>query len=324
MQRCFFLVAIFLPAACFCQLHWTNVDSLYSPLPKSVHVFTTQQTIDTGSFRAFYVVADLKDKGLVFTTDTTYKRRLTPRQFFEKNDQPVLVVNCTFFSFETNQNLNLVVRDNKLVAYNREVIPGRGKDTFTYRHVFTSALGISKKRTADVAWTLTDSSKRFPYASQTEFDPLKDSSASESFDAAVQRTSVIYDGNLRPSFQKWKMKTVVGGGPVLLQNGQIKITNNQELKFGGKAINDKHPRTAMGYTADHRLIILAVQGRSESSGGATLPQEAQILKDLGCVEALNLDGGGSSCLLINGKETIKPSDKEGQRAVPAVFIIRKK
>jgi len=39
---------------------------------------------------------------------------------------------------------------------------------------------------------------------------------------------------------------------------------------------------------------------------------------------LNLDGGGSSCMLVNGKETIKPSDKEGQRAAPAVFIIKKR
>jgi len=43
---------------------------------------------------------------------------------------------------------------------------------------------------------------------------------------------------------------------------------------------------------------------------------------LGCVEALNLDGGGSSCLLINGIETIKPSDKEGERPVPGVFIVK--
>jgi exopolysaccharide biosynthesis protein len=39
---------------------------------------------------------------------------------------------------------------------------------------------------------------------------------------------------------------------------------------------------------------------------------------------LNLDGGGSSCMLINGKETIKPSDPTGQRAVPAVFLIKNK
>ena len=47
-----------------------------------------------------------------------------------------------------------------------------------------------------------------------------------------------------------------------------------------------------------------------------------MLIDVGCVEALNLDGGGSSCMLINGKETIKPSDAAGERAVPAVFIIK--
>jgi exopolysaccharide biosynthesis protein len=58
--------------------------------------------------------------------------------------------------------------------------------------------------------------------------------------------------------------------------------------------------------------------------GASLEEEAAILQQLGCIEALNLDGGGSSCLLVNGKETIKPSDKEGQRAVPAVFMIRSK
>ena len=118
------------------------------------------------------------------------------------------------------------------------------------------------------------------------------------------------------------MTTAVGGGPVLLQNGEIFITNNEERMFMGKGINDKHPRTAIGYTKDNKLIILVVEGRSESGGGATLMQEAQIFKDLGCIEALNLDGGGSSCLLINGKQTIKPSDKEGQRAVPAVFLIQ--
>ncbi|HMT73686.1 MAG TPA: phosphodiester glycosidase family protein, partial [Chitinophagaceae bacterium] len=75
---------------------------------------------------------------------------------------------------------------------------------------------------------------------------------------------------------------------------------------------------------DNKLIILVVEGRNSNAGGATLTQEAQILKDIGCWEALNLDGGGSSCLLINGKETIKPSDKSGQRPVPAVFIIRQK
>jgi exopolysaccharide biosynthesis protein len=81
----------------------------------------------------------------------------------------------------------------------------------------------------------------------------------------------------------------------------------------------------MGYTNDGKLIILVIQGRTPGKAeGATLIQEANMLKDIGCWEALNLDGGGSSCLLVNGKETIKPSDPNGQRPIPAVFLIKKK
>lgn len=309
----------------FAQVQWKNVDSLYQPLPSSVHVYFTNERIDTASFKAFYVIADLKEKSLDFTTDTTSKRRLTPEQFYQKNKQPVVVVNSTFFEFEHHSNLNLVVRNGKLLAYNRQTIAGKGKDTFTYKHPFASAIGITKNRNADVAWTFTDSAKAKPYALQMPQPAIIDSNNNFGLYNANFQTSIVlgHKGGLSSSLKKWKVQTAVGGGPVLLQNGEIKITNNEELKFNGKAIHDKHPRTAMGYTADNKLIILAVEGRNPNAGGATLTQEAQILKDLGCVEALNLDGGGSSCLLINGKETIKPSDKQ-QRAIPAVFIIQSK
>ncbi len=120
------------------------------------------------------------------------------------------------------------------------------------------------------------------------------------------------------------MKTAIGGGPVLLQEGMVNITNQEEQMFAN-GLADLHPRTAMGYTKKNKLIILVVQGRAPGiATGATLEEEAKILADLRCYEALNLDGGGSSCMLVNGKETIKPSDKEGQRAVPGVFIIKRK
>ena len=304
------------------QLKWTNVDSLYQPLPSSVHVYFTNEPIDTAPFRAYYLIADLKDKKINFTADTTLGRRFTPTQFYQKNDQPLVVVNCTFFSFATNQNLSVVIKDGKLVGYNIHSIPGRGVDTFTYRHPFGSAIGISKKREADIAWMYTDTTKRLPYSFQQSFPVIKDSSIKIDFNRYVKhKTSLLKNLEDIPDSRKWKMQTAIGGGPVLLQNGEIKITNNEELKFAGKAINDKHPRTVMGYTKDGKLIILMIEGRNPVAHGATLGQEAQILKDLGCWEALNLDGGGSSCMLINGKETIKPSDAAGQRAVPAVFMI---
>ena len=317
------LIPLFFILELSAQLKWTNVDSLYQPLPSTVHIYFTDQAIDTAPFLAYYLIADLKDKKLEFTDDTTLNRRLTPSQFFEKNNRPLVVVNCTFFSFETNRNLNVVIKNGKTISYNIHTLNGRGKDTFTYKHPFVSAIGINKERKADVAWLYTDSLEKYPYASQWGFSPLKDSSSSHNLQYYLYATSIGTHAMSR-SFKKWKMQTAVGGGPALLRLGEIRITNEEELKFAGKAINDKHPRAAMGYTKDNKLIILVIQGRSESGGGASLIQEAQILKDLGCWEALNLDGGGSSCMLVNGKETIKPSDKEGQRPVPAVFIIRQK
>lgn len=294
---------------CLAQLQWVNVDSLFSPLPASVHVYKTTDHMDGKSNIAFYVVADLKDMQLNFTTDTTFKRRFTPQQFFEKNKQPLVVVNGTFFDFASYRNLNVVVKDGKMVSYNIHSIALKGKDTLQYLHTFRSAIGINKKREADVAWLFTDSSKKHAYGSQL---PI------------VRSTDYVQSITSRMSgFPKWKMQTAIGGGPVLIQKGSVSITNYEEAMFTGKAIDDKHPRTAMGYTTDNKLIILVVQGRFPGiAEGASLNHLAKILLDIGCVEALNLDGGGSSCLLINGKETIKPSDKEGQRPVPAVFIIQ--
>lgn len=323
IQRNLFIAGILLSCSSMAQLKWQNVDSLFQPLPSSVHVYRSTALLDGQPNIAYYVEADLKDKKLDFTMDTTWKRRLSPSQFYKKNDQPLLIVNSTFFSFTSNQNLNVVVKNKKLVGYNIHTVYGRGKDTFTYRHPFGSAIGISKKRNADIAWLYTDSSRSKPYALQGPVLPLKDSLPFYTYQQAVEHSTLRSDHTAAVSLKEWKVKTAAGGGPVLLQQGEIRITNEEEIKFTGKAINDKHPRTAMGYTKDNKLIILVIEGRHPGiAEGVTLIQEARIFKELGCWEALNLDGGGSSCLLINGKETIKVSDASGQRPVPAVFIIK--
>ena len=69
----------------------------------------------------------------------------------------------------------MVIKDGKLVGYNIHSIPGRGKDTLTYRHPFGSAIGISKKREADIAWMFTDSIQRNSFAMQLPIEPIKDS-----------------------------------------------------------------------------------------------------------------------------------------------------
>jgi Phosphodiester glycosidase len=318
------VVAQAVTPGCFGQVHWIKVDSFFGDLPPSMHIYKTTDSVDGRPNIAYYAEARLADKQLFFSVDTSYKRRLSLRQFYEKNRHPLLVVNGTFFSFQTSQNLNAVVRRGRLIAYNVHSIPAKGKDTLTYLHPLGSAIGINKKRKADVAWLYTDSSRRRPYAVQHAVNPGRDSLSYLSYDSVNRSVSLMAQRETTRHLTKWKMQSAIGGGPVLLQQGQIRITNNEELKFAGKALYDKHPRTAIGYTRDGRLIILVVQGRFPGmADGLNLQQEAKMLQDIGCWEALNLDGGGSSCMLINGKSTIQVSDKEGQRAVPAVFIVHK-
>ncbi len=311
---------LFVTQAAFAQLQWVNMNDGFGSLPTSIQVFKSTTVMDDGKPNiTWYVIADLKDKKLSFTVDTTLNRRLTPQQYYEKNNQALVVLNTTFFSFATHQNLNTVIKNGKLLGYNVHTLAGKGNDTLTYRHPFTSAIGISKKGKADVAWLYTDSTLKNAYASQQPVPSFKDSSLT-----LPNKFYKQYNKQATTDFKKWKVETAVGGGPVLVQDGKVKITNNEEIKFAGKAISDKHPRTAMGYTADGKLILLVVEGRNPGTAeGASLTQLAAIMQQIGCIEAINLDGGGSSCMLVNGKETIYPSDKQ-QRAVPAVFVIKQK
>jgi hypothetical protein len=308
---------LFLLIACNLQLaaqkEWKNVDTAYGRLPSSVHIYRRADSLDGQPFIAYYLSARLKDKNLVFSDQVGQGRRFTPSQYYQLEQFPLLVTNCTFFSFETSENISMVMKDGKLVAYNAAALKGKGPDSLVYYYPTRGAIGIDRKRRADVAWTFTDSSRMRPYAFEEMPVVAKGQLAVPS----------IYD--LRDiEWKWWKMRTAVGGGPVLIHDGRIWITYKEEQLFSGGE-QDKHPRTAMGYTKDGVLIILVIEGRNPGIAmGATLEQEAKILMDLKCYEALNLDGGGSSCMLINGKPTIKPSDKEGQRPVPAVFLIRQR
>jgi hypothetical protein len=309
---CRSLIFLLLPGTCLAQLRWRAVDSLFAPLPSSLRVYRTTDSLDDAPFLAYFVSAKLEDKNLVFTARALPEGRLSPAAFYTRENNPLLVVNCSFFSFESGQNLSLVVADGKIAAYNICSLPGRSVDSGMYYYPTRSALGISRKRKADLAWVFADSTHRWPYA--FEEGPVV-AKGKEPVPGILDLDDV--------DWKWWRMRTAVGGGPTLVHNGEIRISSREEQMFAGEEM-EKQPRTAIGYTHDNRLIILVIQGRLRGKAeGANLLQEARVLKDLGCFNAMNLNGGGSSCLLINGKETIRPSDPAGERPVPAVFLIQR-
>ena len=111
---------------------------------------------------------------------------------------------------------------------------------------------------------------------------------------------------------------VVSGYPVILQDGVT--TNPVDIL---KHLNGLHPRTAVGNSADgSKLIILIVDGRSEISDGCTSKVLADIMRYVGCDDAINLDGGGSSELYVKELGICNiPSDGEERTVANGLYVV---
>jgi len=113
---------------------------------------------------------------------------------------------------------------------------------------------------------------------------------------------------------------VIGGGPRLLADGRYVGGEGFTTGF----LNRRHPRTVIARLADGRLILVVVDGRQPyHSLGMTLVELAAMLRTLGATDAVNLDGGGSSTLVVRGTVVNLPSDEGGERPVSdALLVVR--
>lgn len=120
---------------------------------------------------------------------------------------------------------------------------------------------------------------------------------------------------------KWEnVQHIISGGPYLLKDNQIFIDMTaQKLQ----SIGGRNPRTAIGYTEDNNLVLVAVDGREGSSVGLTLVELAKLMKALGCTNAINLDGGGSTVMYIKGQIVNHPHQPGGIALSNALVISKK-
>jgi len=107
--------------------------------------------------------------------------------------------------------------------------------------------------------------------------------------------------------------TGLGGGPTLLRAGK-------PAQWHGW-IQLRHPRTAIGWNKDF-FFMIEVDGRQTTSIGMTFPELAEYMRKLGCQEALNLDGGGSATLWLDGQVKNSPSPGQERPAANALVLLR--
>ena len=119
--------------------------------------------------------------------------------------------------------------------------------------------------------------------------------------------------------QAWQ---ILSFGPVLVENGQIAVTENDEV---GMAMAS-NPRTAIGTVAKNHYLFVVSDGRTSESAGLSLYELANFMKSLGATNVYNLDGGGSSTMVFQGEVVNNPTtngNKISERAVSDILYIGK-
>ena len=112
---------------------------------------------------------------------------------------------------------------------------------------------------------------------------------------------------------------ILSGGPYLVKDGEVFVDMTEE-KLG--SVGGRNPRTAIGYTKNNHLILITADGREGASIGLTLNELARLMKELGCTNAMNLDGGGSTVMYVNGQVVNKPA-VQGGIPLSHTLVVRK-
>jgi hypothetical protein len=110
-----------------------------------------------------------------------------------------------------------------------------------------------------------------------------------------------------------RAKFIVSGGPLLLWKGR-RLEEPEKESVSRVFFLARHPRTAVGVRADGTLLFVTVDGRQpEESVGMSIPELTDLMLELGCVSAINLDGGGSTTMVVDGRIVNHPSSSGGAR-----------
>lgn len=137
-----------------------------------------------------------------------------------------------------------------------------------------------------------------------------------------------FEGNLyvlkSDDIARWESdieaEDVVTSGPMLLTGGKT------EAVVRDKFNTNRHPRTAVGRKADGTVVLLTADGRNKMAAGLSMVELQQVMASLGCVDAINLDGGGSTTMVVRGEVVNHPSDNKqfdaaGERVVANAICI---
>ena len=287
---------------------WANV-----PLDQSLGYGTFEKDLgDSKVAKGFYFKVDMADPRLVFNAVLVQPVATLAEVWQHYTDEgitPYVILNAGYFGGTTSVSP---------VAHNNVVMTTGADNNGKYDgyYLVRAAFGMMKDHTFQARWVYP--CKDDPYGNLYAFpSPLGNDDRTSEYLTVAPTTKT-------EGAELWEPEEAIGAGPMLLYHGvDVTIDSyHQEVHaIGGRSGYNRHPRSAIGVDADGRVIFLALDGRnSGGSAGATIPEMTVYMRELGAVEAINLDGGGSTGIVgPEGAYLDSPSEK--YRKVASVFMV---
>lgn len=291
---------------------WTEKSKSYSNLPSYIKIYNK-----SSASNAYVAVADTKKgaKWDVWSIDdpgrdgvSSSKFKTTSDVYYMNTSRNKVVMNAGYWYHQGSLSYSgsLSVSNKKVYSYNlSQISPNWSASKPTVYYVTRAAFLQDYNGKFDAGWSYWD---------EVQYHYLYQKPAANSFKTSPLDPKTY--GNLKGATYL-KALTAIGGGPLLINNGEVVNTFEAEL-FGytssgnspsGVKPDIKRPRTAIGVTKDSKIVFFVCQGDGVGGcSGMNTATVAEILHGLGCVEAINLDGGGSTGMRVNGQNTITPSD----------------
>ncbi|MBN2364925.1 MAG: T9SS C-terminal target domain-containing protein [Calditrichaeota bacterium] len=281
---------------------WTDRTSTVS-LPQGVSFYKGER--NNPLLKAWYIDIDLNNANIAVRPYISSSKKGIVQ--FTQSVGAFAAINGGYFDINSSTSYSAVVYPEEVKAQNLAAIL---RDGLTY-YVTRGFFGITYQREPAVDWIFHFGNEvsqlyRFPQPLpniQGNPAPYPDSSDGDPYSGLM---------------------VGIGGGPVLVKDSLVNISYEEEIFFGnsGVGLSNQDPRSAVGATPDNHVLFLVADGRDVTwSNGVSLIELADIMLSLGCVDAMNLDGGGSTQMAIGNSLINRPEGGTFQRPIPTILAL---
>ena len=284
------------------ELKWEK--QTYAGLPDDVEVYKTTSKLNDRNFNAWYAVADPSKVDFRVLYPETVGAKKTVASQAEAAGDCLTLINGAIYG---NYNIGVIITEGKMTQQWHGEIEGCYWATNSQLYQLTRPIiGVDKDGKAGAYWVGVPQQGTFYY-----YDRPQPNVVGQAKYGKVTATSPV------PAVS-WEPYYAISCGPMVLYDGLVCADNsmvddthyytNFEC-WDESGVYSAHPdRSAVGVTADGKIVLFICDGRIDASQGAYIKELGPIMKSIGCVHAMNLDGGGSTGMWLNGAGMINYKD----------------